>query len=109
MRDWEEKYKEESSKVIQERSNYAKINNRLGVNIFEKLSIIFLGFGFISLLMIPFTEMTLIQSACIFIISHVLSPNDTNRYESVIKGVVEDVANIRIATTILSKEIQKKD
>ncbi len=105
MNSWEA----ESVAIQQERATYPGNNTGLGKKAFDYLSLIFLIAGFISLLLVYFTEITLIHSACIFVISRVLSPSDTDRYELMIKGLVEDVANIRVASTIITKEVIKKD
>jgi len=109
MKSWEEKYKAESVVIQQERATYSGNHTVLGKKAFDYLSLIFLIAGFISLLLVYFTEVTLIHSACIFVISRVLSPSDTDRYELMIKGLAEDVANIRIVTAVIAKEAGKKD
>ena len=39
---------------------------------------------------------------------YTLQPSDGDRYESIVKGVTEDLAHIRLNTTILSKNIKSK-
>lgn len=103
MQKWNEAYKEETEVVARERMGYTA--NRLDhVKVFfDKLSIAFLLAGFAGLIAVPFTTFTLVQATCLFVISYVVSPSDGDRYESTLKGIAQDLANIRIHTAITSK------
>ncbi|MEY8241730.1 MAG: hypothetical protein RPT25_15400 [Cycloclasticus sp.] len=107
MKNLEERFNSELLEIQQERKTYSANHTVLGKKVFDYLSIITLIAGFISLPLVYFTEVTLIHSACIFIISRTLSPSDTDRYELMIKGVAQDIANIRIATTVIAKGNEK--
>ncbi len=107
--DWNIYYQEEYENISNERANY-KISGstKKGQKIFEIIAALFLGMGFISLFLMFFTEITLLQATCFFVIAYTLQPSDGDRYQSIIKGVTEDLAHIRLNTTILSKNIKKK-
>jgi len=107
--DWDKYYQEEYTNIKNERTNY-KISNdtEIGQKIFEVLSTLFLSIGFISLILVYFTEITLLQSTCFFVIAYTLQPSDGDRYQSIIKGITEDLAHIRLNTTIFSKNIKIK-
>jgi len=105
--DWDKYYQEEYTNISNERASY-KISNdtKIGQKIFEAIATLFLGIGFISLILIFFTEITLFHSTCFFVIAYTLQPSDGDRYQSIIKGVTEDLAHIRLNTTIISKNIK---
>jgi fatty-acid desaturase len=103
MSKWQESYQKEAENIAAERAAYQNSSQRIGAKIFDKLSLLFLLSGFVSLGLVAFTEVTLVQSTCFFVISFVLSPTDGDRLETMLKGMAEDLANIRINTAIESK------
>ncbi|MCL1127388.1 hypothetical protein [Shewanella surugensis] len=108
MTKWLESYQKEAENIVQERAIYENSSQRLGAKIFDKLSFLFLLSGFVSLGLVAFIDVTLIQSTCLFVISFVLSPTDGDRSGTMIKGMAEDLANIRINTAIESKNKTEK-
>ena len=105
MNDWKSLYQEEATTIKEERASYP-VNSKkpnIGYKFFEYLSNLFLVCGFVALGLLFFTEITLVQATCLFVISYVIHPTDGDRYESQLKGIAEDLANIRINTTILGK------
>ena len=105
---WQESYQKEAEVVSAERASYKNSKQHLGAKIFDKLSLIFLLCGFLSLVSVPFTGITLVQATCFFVISFALSPSDGDRYELMMKGIAEDVANLRIHTAISTKAKRKE-
>ena len=95
----------ETEKIRIERESYPAGKYNASKKFFDYASLIFLASGFIALVLIFFTDVTLLQAACLFVISYVISPTDGDRYESQIKCMAEDLANIRINTTVIGKHI----
>lgn len=108
MPDWEESFQKESSEIVTERNSYASKAQDPIKRVFDITSVVFLALGFISLIAVFFTDITLVQATCFFVISYVISPTDGDRFESMLKGIAQDLANIRANTAISSKELKKK-
>ena len=108
MSKWQESYQKEAETISAERASYKNSKQHLGTKIFDKLSLMFLLCGFLGLVLVPFTSVTLVQATCFFVISFVLSPTDGDRYEAMLKGISEDMANVRINTTISTKTKYKE-
>ena len=108
MNNWQIQFEEEAKLISDERETYGSHKQDIGAKIFEKLALCFLGVAFLSLPLIFFTEVTLVHSTCLFIISFVLQPSDGDRYESQIKGIAQDLAHIRIHTAITGKAARAK-
>ncbi|PZO83709.1 MAG: hypothetical protein DI626_08815 [Micavibrio aeruginosavorus] len=106
MRISEEMIDIEKQKIIDERKTY-KFPNLGTKKFFEYVATGFFFFGFATLLLAFFTDLTLIHATCFFVISHVIQPTDGDRYETIVKGIAEDLANIRLNTTFL-KHLEKK-
>jgi len=94
---------QESDAIKRERASYA-FEEKPGVAFFHYLSNAFMALGFIPLALVFFTEITLIQATCFFVIGYTLTPTDVDSNRTVIKGVTEDVANIRLNTAVISKK-----
>ena len=88
-----------------ERASYT-FNEKAGVFIFHSISLIFTAFGFTALISIFFTNITLIDATCLFVIGYVLDPKDSEINRLAIKGMLEDIANIRLNTAVISKNFQ---
>ena len=108
MPDWEESFQKEAAEIANERNSYASKAQDPIKRVFDITSVIFLALGFISLIAIFFTDITLVQATCFFVISYVISPTDGDRFESMLKGIAQDLANIRANTAMTSKELKKK-
>jgi hypothetical protein len=108
MSDWEESLQKEIATISAERNGYASKAQYPIKRIFDLTSVVFLVLGFVSLIAMFFTDITLVQATCFFVISFVLSPSDGDRFETMLKGMAQDLANIRASTTITSKELKKK-
>lgn len=103
MNEHEENILKEIDIILQERKSYPKAYINKDHKIFDFLSLIFMGLGFVSLILIYFTNITLIQATCFFIISYILKPSDTDRYKFFIKSISEDLGNIRANTAVMVK------
>jgi len=108
MSDWQNQREREAKTIAEERKIYEGRDQSMGAKIFEKLSLIFLSLGFLSLPLIFLNVCTLLESTCLFVISFVLHPTDGDRYEGLLKGMAEDLANIRINTAIGSRATPSK-
>ena len=108
MPDWEESFQKETATIATERNGYASKAQDPIKRIFDITSVVFLVLGFVSLIAMFFTDITLVQATCFFVISFVLSPTDGDRFETMLKGMAQDLANIRANTVIASKELKKK-
>ncbi len=103
----EEHFAKEREIIANERSSYLFPNK--GVNkFFDYLSAVFFFSGFGALLLIFFTEITLIDATCLFIISYVVQPSDGDRFEPIVKGIAEDLGNIRLNTSFLKLSERNK-
>lgn len=103
MKNWQILFREEGKLISDDRATYEGHERSVGEKFFETLAVCFLGAAFLSLPLIFFTEVTLVQSTCLFVISFVLQPTDGDRYQSQIKGIAQDLAHIRIHTVISAK------
>lgn len=108
MKGWSNAFDIEASAITTERLSYVSNTNGPVMRLFDILSTLFLCAGFIGLVAIFFTDITLIQTTCLFIISFIISPSDGDRFSSLIKGIAEDIAHIRANLTVISKEIKSK-
>ncbi len=119
MKNWDKKFKAEAYLIKQERQHYPlsiKGEDDYVLKLFEYLSVIFLGIGFLSLILTFFTKITLVQATCFFVISgillfnrHMLENTDGERYEEIIKGIAEDMGNIRASIFVIGKNINLKE
>ncbi len=107
MSKWDEKHQQEVDLIIKERETYF-LNEGPVLVFFEKLSFAFMTMGFIALISVFFTEITLINATCLFVISYTIMPTDGDRQRAIIKGMAEDLANIRVNTTITSKNAKSR-
>ena len=107
MSEWEKNYEKEYSSIKEEREFYPgnTEGNKFAYKLFDVLSFLFQASGFIALILIFFTDITLVQATCLFVIGYVISPSDGDRYELQVKGMVEDLGHIRLNTTIIGKYI----
>lgn len=94
---------QESDAIKSERIAYA-FEEKAGLKFFYYLSNVFMVLGFISLALVFFTEVTLVHATCFFVIGYTLTPTDVDSNRVVIKGVTEDIANIRLNTAVISKK-----
>ncbi len=107
--DWNKCYQEEYENICNERDTYKiSSNGKIGQKFFKIIATLFLGISFLSLILMFFTEITLLQVTCFFVIAYTLSPSDRDRYQSIVKGITEDLAHIRLNTTMLFKNIKSK-
>ena len=104
MSSWKELYNKEFELIVLEREEYSSKLNDPVKKLFDVLSFFFLIAGFIALTATFFSKITLTEATCFFVISFVLKPSDGDRMESAIKGIAQDLANIRINTAITSKK-----
>ncbi len=111
MSDWEKNYEKEYFSIKNERESYpgGTEGEKFAYKLFDKLSFVFQISGFIALTLVFFTDTTLVQATCLFVIGYVVSPSDGDRYERQIKGIVEDLGHIRLNTTIIGKHIKKNN
>ena len=105
MDKWENIYKEEEQAIKQERNFYSGVGNDGGIKILDGLSMIFMVAGFVALALIYFTDITLIQATCLFIISHVIAPSDGDIFRQVVKGMAEDLGYMRLNLIVIRKYI----
>jgi hypothetical protein len=104
MSSWEESYKKEFEVIARERETYPSKLDDSVKKLFDVVSFCFLIAGFIALAAVFFTQITLVQATCFFVISFVVKPSDGDRMESLIKGMAQDLANIRISALMVSKK-----
>jgi len=103
MSKWDEKYQREVDLIQKERNTYALSESPILV-FFEKLSFAFMAMGFIALISVFFTDVTLINATCFFVIGYTIMPTDGDRQRAITKGMAQDLANIRASTAIISKD-----
>ena len=93
MRD-DQTFQEICQSIKEERGTYQPSHK--GTNkFFDVLSLLFLLAGFGALIAIFFTDVTIVEATCLFVISYVVAPTDGDRYESMVKGIAEDVGFTR--------------
>lgn len=107
MNEFEKSFEKEAEIILTERKTYPGIENNLPNKVYDYLSLIFLISGFVALILIFFTNVTLLQATCLFVISYIVKPTDTDRRELENKCMAEDLAHIRMNTTIIGKHIKK--
>lgn len=96
--------------ISEERDTYYDVLNiKKNNKIMEYISIFFFFSGFLSLALIPFTNITLIDATCLFIISHVFGPTDGELQAGLLKGLAVDLGLIRanISAFLVVKESEK--
>ncbi|MDI1229161.1 MAG: hypothetical protein PSY14_15890 [bacterium] len=96
----------ECDAIRRERSTYAGggIRSENIKKFFDYLSCIFLCMGFVSLVLIFFSETTLLHATCFFVISYTLELSGADRAELALKGATEDLAHIRASLAVLRKK-----
>lgn len=93
------------SEINLEKEHIAGQDKHKGVKrFFDILGAFFFFLGFGSLVATFFTEVTLVQATCFFIIGYIVKPTDGDRYESLIRGMVEDLGHIRAHLTHSSQK-----
>jgi hypothetical protein len=96
-------FQKECEIIIEERKGY-KGNKGFGsIKFFDIISTVFLFVGIIILILVPFTEISLLQATCFFVISYTLSPTDLECSAHMIKGIAEDLGNIRANISVIRK------
>jgi len=103
MDKWERTYKIEEEAIKEERKFYPGAGNEVGIKVLDVLSLIFLLSGFVALILIFFTDVTLVQATCLFVISYTIAPSDGDIFRQGIKGIMEDVGYIRLNITVIRK------
>lgn len=88
-------FEQECESIRQERSSYKLGRPKGVVKFMDILSAIFWFSGFIALALIPFTEVTLLQATCLFVIHYTIAPSEVDMAQGVIKGMAEDLGCIR--------------
>lgn len=88
-------YTEECEAIKQERTTYKLIRPRGIVGFESALSAAFYFAAFIALILVPFTEITLLQATCLFVIHYTIAPSEVDLGEALIKGIAEDLGHIR--------------
>ena len=112
MKNWNDYYTEEHDSIKNEvelRESVSKISGNFGLKFFEISSLLFLIAGFITLVMCAFTEVTLLNVTCLFVISHVLAPTDMDFAKGLLNGVSINLAVVRLNTAIIAKKLFEKD
>jgi hypothetical protein len=64
--------------------------------------------GFVALALVPFTEITLLQATCLFVIHYTIAPTDFDYARWLLKGLAEDMAHIRANLTLIRKGCEKQ-
>lgn len=108
MSKWSDSFLKESDSLKKEREGYPAGRFSDAFRVYDVLSFLFLIAAFISLASVPFTDVTLLDATCLFVISHVVAPKEGDRFEKVFKGISEDIAHIRVNAVILAKEIKSR-
>lgn len=103
-------FEKECALIIRERLTYQE--NRPGesvaVKFYDWLSFGLLLVGILGLLLMPFTDITLLQVTCIFIISRALAPSDLDYTRPMLKGIAEDLGHVRASVTVI-RNLKSKD
>jgi len=94
--------------IRKERASYSLSRPRNIVRFEGFLSAIFYFLGFIALALIPFSQITLMEATCLFVISYVIAPSEIDLGESVIKGMAEDLGYIRANLSCIRKAREEK-
>ena len=105
MNKWDKIYKEEEQAIKEERTSYSADGEEGGLKILDGLSMIFMIAGFVALVLVFFTDITLIQATCLFVIGHVVGPSDGDLYKNALKGITEDMGYMRLNLTVIRKYI----
>lgn len=100
-------FEKECEAIRHERNTYI-LPNRGAQKFLTVLSAVFFFAGFIALILIYFTNVTLLQATCLFVISYIIEPTDGDRYESMAKGIAEDLGNIRASLAVMRKNSEEK-
>jgi len=105
---WHNEYKETQQKILAERTSYFT-KNMPYIKLSEMISLVFLGIGIITLVLVYFTKVTLIQTTCFFVISYTIRPSDGYIFLYEIQCLTEDLVRIRTSLDVLAKNIFKKN
>lgn len=108
MKKIDNEYQHEVDLITQERKTYP-LNEKPILVFFEYLSFSFMAVGFILLIASLFTDITLLNATCFFVISYTIMPTDGDRHRSIIKGIAQDLANIRASNAIISKCVKSNN
>lgn len=104
---WEDLFELEVLELKRQRFLQQRPNKNMK-KFFDVISAIFLFTGFLALVASFFTKITLLDATCLFVISYVIQPSDLEIAEEQLKGIAEDLANIRLNTVISSKIISSE-
>ena len=97
-----EKFIKECEAIKLERESY-KFPHKGTDKFFDLLSALFFFSGFIALFSIPFSQVTLLDATCLFVIHFAIAPSDGDRFERMAKGMAEDLGNIRANIATIRK------
>ncbi|MGW8169869.1 MAG: hypothetical protein ACWGHH_07695 [Sulfurovaceae bacterium] len=98
MNFWVKKFNDEAKKIKFERIGYTK--DTTGERILDYLSAGFQFVGFVALILVFFTDITLVQATCFFVIGYTIAPTYMELSSNLIKQIAEDIIHIRINTKI---------
>jgi len=96
-------YEEECENVRQERNTYKENQRNPAMKFYSWLSTFFLFVGFIALILVPFTEASLLHATCFFVISYTISPTDLDHSGQIFKGIAEDLGHIRANISVIRR------
>lgn len=87
--------------IRQERTTYAQSNPPIAIKILYIVSTVFFFAAFGALVLVPFTDVSLLQATCLFVIHYTVAPSEADLAQGAIKGATVDLANIRASLDVL--------